>query len=122
MTKQEKRRERDRRRHENAKPAYEALMSCYPFTLEDLDGEQWRPIEGFAGYEVSTFGRVKSFKYKTPRILKPHLIGDYLNVPLRINGTPKGPLIQNGRKTRSRQNQRRREHPLYSRKPRQPHV
>ena len=89
MWDKEKQREYNRRRYENAKPAYNALMSCYPFTLEDLDGEQWRPIEGFADYEVSNFGRVKSFKGKTPRILKPMLGVDYLGVDLRVDGERK---------------------------------
>ena len=62
MDKKEWQREIDRRRHEEAKPAYDALMSCYPFTLENLDGEEWKPIDGFDGYQVSTFGRIKSFK------------------------------------------------------------
>lgn len=65
MKDKEKQREYNRRKHEEAKPAYDAFMSCYPFTLNDLDGEQWRPIEGFDGYQVSTFGRVKSFKRKS---------------------------------------------------------
>lgn len=50
-----------RRRYENAKLAYTALMKFYPFTLENLDGEQWADIAGYEGlYQVSTFGRVKS--------------------------------------------------------------
>ena len=40
MTEQEKRREYFRRRHEEALPACHALMSCYPFTLDDLPGEE----------------------------------------------------------------------------------
>ena len=76
----EKRREYDRRRHENAKLAYNALMKFYPLTLEDLPGEEWRPISD--DYHISNFGRVKSFKYKMPRILKPqvnHIDGHKFN-------------------------------------------
>jgi len=29
-------------------------------SLEDLDGEVWRPIDGFENYMISNFGRVKS--------------------------------------------------------------
>lgn len=47
---------------------YEALMKCYPLTLDDLPDEVWKE---FNGYQVSTYGRVKSFKRKTPRILQP---------------------------------------------------
>ena len=86
MTK-EQQREYDRRRHEAAKPAYEALMSCYPFTLDDLDGEIWKDIDGYNGdYQISTFGRVKSFWGKSPRILKPQLRGEYLGVDLCLDG------------------------------------
>lgn len=35
--------------------------------------EEWRDIEGYEGmYQISNAGRVKSFKYKSPRIMKPH--------------------------------------------------
>ncbi len=34
------------------------------FTFESLDGEEWKPIHGFDGYYVSSFGRVWSDKQK----------------------------------------------------------
>lgn len=80
--------EYNRRRHEKAKPAYAALMSCYPFTLEDLPGEVWKDIDGFDGYLISNYGRVKSFKYKV-KILKPQLSTGYLRVNLWIVGKQK---------------------------------
>ena len=83
MTK-EQQREYDRRKHEEAKPAYDALMSCYPLTLDDLPGEVWKDIDEH--YQVSTFGRVKSFWKKTPRILKPQLPNEYLSVALSVDG------------------------------------
>ena len=90
MDKKEYKREYDRRKYEEAKPAYEALMSCYPLTLDDLPGEQWRDIEGYGGvYQVSTFGRVKSFWKKTPLIRTPVLVGEYLNVDLSTGGKQK---------------------------------
>lgn len=46
MTK-EQQREYARRKYEEALPAYHALMSCYPLTLEDLPGEIWKDIEGY---------------------------------------------------------------------------
>lgn len=39
MDKKEYRREYHHRKYEEAKPAYNALMSCYPLTLEDLPSE-----------------------------------------------------------------------------------
>lgn len=80
MTKQERR----RRIKEETKPAYDALMSCYPFSLEDLPCEKWKAISD--KYQVSTFGRVKSFWRKEPRILKPTLDKDgYLNICLIVD-------------------------------------
>ncbi|MBD3880043.1 MAG: HNH endonuclease [Quinella sp. 1Q5] len=57
-------------------------MKVYPFTLDDLPGEEWKPIPDWQGYEVSNFGRVKSFKTK-PRIMKPAFDkGGYLQAVL----------------------------------------
>ena len=74
------------KRHEKIfKPAYEALMKFYPFTLDDLEGEEWRGVLGYDGkYQVSNFGRVKSFAhYPKGKILKPVLTkGGYLFVSL----------------------------------------
>ena len=55
------------------KPAYDALMACYPFTTENLCGEIWRSISGYDDYQISNFGRVKSFKQGKIIILKPAL-------------------------------------------------
>ena len=89
MKDKEKRREYYRRKHEEAKLAYAAFIPYYPLTLEDLPGEVWKDIAGFDGYQVSTFGRVKSFKWTKPRILKPHLRGEYLSVDLCFDGKTK---------------------------------
>ena len=74
-------------RYEDAKLAYKALMKFYPLTLEDLDGEEWRPIEGYDGYQISNFGRVKSFKcYAAGKILHPGLnVQGYLKIQLSKN-------------------------------------
>ena len=53
--------------------------------------EQWKPIEGYEGYQISNFGRVKSFKrHQRGEILKPSLgkIG-YLYINLRKNNETK---------------------------------
>ena len=81
--------ERQRLRREDAKLAYDAFIPYYPLSLEDLPDEQWRPVVGFEGYEVSTFGRVKSFKQGKTIILKPKLPNEYLSVDLYIDGKQK---------------------------------
>ncbi|MBR4153365.1 MAG: HNH endonuclease [Selenomonadaceae bacterium] len=89
-----KEKQRDRRYLEKAQPAYDALMKVYPLTLENLDGEEWRPIVGYEQlYQVSNFGRVKSFCGRTPKILKPALGGGYLCVNLCIEGKTKMFLV-----------------------------
>lgn len=36
--------------------------------------ELWRNIDGYKGmYQVSSFGRIRSYKYNLPRILKPRI-------------------------------------------------
>ena len=52
------------------------FIKLYPFTTDDLDGEQWAPIEGHNGYQVSNYGRIKSFKLGIPKILKPAINRD----------------------------------------------
>lgn len=47
----------------------------------------WRPVPEFPGYEVSSLGSVRSFRGRTPRVLRgrgqPH---GYVSVSLRRNG------------------------------------
>jgi len=53
--------------------------------------EEWRPINGFEGlYEISSYGRVKSFK--------SHPSGKILKTNLDSNGYPKISLSKNGAK------------------------
>lgn len=70
------------RRREESKLAYAALMKFYPLTLDDLPDEVWLPVPEYEGYQVSNFGRVKSFKSKMPRIIKPDIGRGYLRVSL----------------------------------------
>ena len=80
--------ESEKERYENYKITFVALMLCYPFGLENLEGEFWCNIKGYNGsYAVSNYGRVKSFKYKTPHIVAPYITaGGYLQVTLYKNG------------------------------------
>lgn len=57
--------------------------------------EQWRPISGWSGYEVSDHGRVRSYRkpgkggklYETPHLLSPIVDKDgYCRVNLRAGG------------------------------------
>lgn len=69
--------------------AFAELMKHYPFTTETLAGEEWRDIEGYDGYQVSSFGRVKSLKNCRgckSRILRPKInSNNYLIVTLWEN-------------------------------------
>ena len=52
-----------------------------------LDGEAWRPIPGFDGYEASTLGRIRSFRSWSKTIMSPTKNQNgYLSVKLRVNG------------------------------------
>lgn len=77
--------------YEEAKKAYAALMLCYPFGLEDLDGEIWADIAGYDGdYQESNYGRTKSFKGNSPKILAPMITSKgYLGVQLFKNAKGK---------------------------------
>jgi len=65
--------------------------------LQDLDGEVWKEIEGYNGdYQVSNFGRVKSFKQDKIKgiILRQSENGNgYSQVQLYINGKSKSKQI-----------------------------
>ena len=78
-------------RYKRYKCAYDAFIELYPFTLDDLDGEQWRDIAGYEEfYQISTFGRVKSFCRGKVTILKPVLQRfGYLLVDLYKDGRHK---------------------------------
>lgn len=82
------------RRHyeEDYRPAYDALMEYYPFTLNVIEDEIWKPVVGYEKfYHVSNYGRVKSFqRYRAGKILTPKLnIGGYLFVTLSMSGKTK---------------------------------
>ena len=70
----DKERARRNERYADYKLAYAALMLCYPFGLENLDGEQWRDVAGYEGrYQISNYGRVKSFCKGDVKIRRPDL-------------------------------------------------
>lgn len=88
----EKQKDFQRRQYEDAKVAHKALIKAYPFTTNDLNGEEWRAIN--ENYCVSNYGRVKSFKMGFPKILKPLISRrGYLTVDLFISGKIKRNLI-----------------------------
>lgn len=75
------------------KPTFQLFIKFYPFTLENLDGEDWADIEGYEGrYQISTFGRVKSLKgrWGESKILKPQIsTNGYLRIELNKIGKAK---------------------------------
>ena len=81
----------ERKRYEDFKLAYAALMLCYPFELDDLEGEIWRDIKSFEGhYQISNYGRTKTFAKGKIKILKPRVDTDgYLMAILCVNGKHK---------------------------------
>ena len=73
-------------KYQQQRLAFADFIKLYPFTTEDLDGEEWRLIEGYEGYQISNYGRVKSFKNNMIKILRPKLeIWNYLIVRLSKN-------------------------------------
>ena len=63
--------------------------------IEDGAEEEWRNVIGFDGhYQVSNFGRVKSFKWGVEKILKPNCSKDsYPRISLYQNGELKKVLV-----------------------------
>ena len=58
-------------------------------SLEDLEGEIWKYIPNFPKYQISNYSRVKSFKLKTPRILRCNRPRGYYTVALKpLEGKP----------------------------------
>lgn len=79
----------------------ENLMYCEPILkkelrLDDLEGEEWREVNGFDGiYKISNFGRVKSHNIHTQgKILKPRDYSDYDSVLIKsADGTCKKHMV-----------------------------
>lgn len=70
-------------------PTFLAFIALYPFHLENLQGELWRWVVGYEGlYQISNFGRVKSFQNGILKILKP---------ALSKHGYPFATLSKNGK-------------------------
>lgn len=55
----------------------------------DEEGEEWVVIPNYPDYEISNKGRVKSFKYRHPIILKQDIRCGYRSVVLSNNGKTK---------------------------------
>lgn len=73
------------------KQKFAEFMKYYSLSVNDLPKEIWSDIANYEGlYQVSNFGRVKSFQRKMPRIIKPSLdSGGYIKVILCKDGTSK---------------------------------
>lgn len=75
--------------------------SGYDYNFEDLDGEEWRPILGYDGYAVSSYGRVKSYsaRYDSWHLMKatPNKNNGRMYIALRTkdnNGNVKAKNLQ----------------------------
>ena len=63
-------------------------------TISNLEGEEFRDLDLFPGYQVSNFGRVKSLKHKEDFIMKPRLDNcGYMRIALSIAGKHKFILV-----------------------------
>ena len=51
-----------------------------------MEQEIWKDIEGFQGYKISSFGRVKSYHNNKEIIRKPNIVCGYQHVMLNKNG------------------------------------
>ena len=83
--------EKEKIRYEHLKSIYRDFLKFYPIELLDLEGEIWRDIAGYEGhYQISNFGRVKSFKNGKVKVRKPYIDKDgYLQIVLSKNGINK---------------------------------
>lgn len=62
-------------------------------SIEDLPNEQWKDIKGYNGlYQISDYGRVKSFVKNKPIILKQTNVTNYLFVNLYDKSKHKKPV------------------------------
>ena len=62
--------------------------------IPDLPGEEWRAIEGYPGYLVSSCGRIKSLKHTEARILHTFVNNKgYERVCLSRGGKPRYWLV-----------------------------
>ena len=73
------------------KQRFAEFMKSYSLSVNDLPCEIWRDVSNYEGlYQVSNFGRVKSFQLKKPRIIKLSLdSGGYIKVILSKDGATK---------------------------------
>ena len=76
---------------EKIKQKYNEFMKVYPLNPQSLIDEIWTDIEGYEGhYQISNYGRAKSFKNGRETILRPLWTnGGYLNFSLCLNGKHK---------------------------------
>lgn len=65
-----------RRLHDGAAQAREEILknSSRNYNFDVIEGEEWRPVLGYPGYDVSDHGRVRHYikRYKTYALLTPH--------------------------------------------------
>jgi hypothetical protein len=55
--------------------------------------EDWKKVPNYTGYEASSFGRVRSFKHKSSKILSQSNLSGYKRVVLSENGLARDWLV-----------------------------
>lgn len=76
---------------EKIKQKYNEFIKVYPLNPQSLIDEIWADIKGYEGhYQISNYGRAKSFKNGRKIILRPLWTnGGYLNFSICLNGKHK---------------------------------
>ena len=62
-------------------------------TIEDLEQEEWRPVDKLHTYFVSNKGRIKSYAAYTAKIIKPNKVSGYHRVDIVEQGVRSSRLV-----------------------------
>jgi len=61
-----------------------------PFSKKELEGEKWKPVDDFPGYDVSNLGRTRSWRNNRGKLDSiPHFIKPNISSDKRLRITPR---------------------------------